>query len=149
MSWLTALKVGGALAIVAAVGVGTWWTTSTWYEKKIAEAQVEALEAGRLLERDEATKTIEVMNGRYVELKKEADRTSRERDDARRLADRLRRSSGAGAVSGEAADPRCADRAELAECRGFLAESVGLLQEAREGWRETAGERDALIDLAK
>ena len=149
MSGFSALKWGGAAAVVAAVAFGTWWATSTWYEKEISQARIEALENGRMIERGEAEKTIGVMNDRYLQLKIEADRAAGERDDARRIVERLRKSENTERVPAASADPCRAPRAELAECRSFLAESVELLQEAREGWRESAADKDAIVDLLR
>lgn len=143
------LKIAACVIAVCLVAFGTWWATSTWYEKEIAQARADAIEAGRRIERADATKTIEVMNERYLALKEENKRATGERDAARRIADRLRKSASAGNVSGKDGDPCRASKAELAECRSFLAEGVELLQEAREGWRETARERDALIEITR
>ena len=136
------LKVGALLA----VAWGSWWVTSTWYEKELAEARAEAESLGRALERAEATKTIEVMDDYFVKVREDADRTMAERDDARRLLERLRSATGARDAE-NAADAVKSLREENARLRSLVERSVVLLQRGREGYRDAARNNDALIEL--
>ena len=136
------LKVGALLA----VAWGSWWVTSTWYEKQLAEARAEAESLGRALERAEATKTIEVMDDYFVKVREDTDRTMAERDDARRLLERLRSATGARDAE-SAADAVKSLREENARLRSLVERSVVLLQRGREGYRDAARNNDALIEL--
>ena len=139
-------KVGVSLGCLGLVAFSTWWATSTWYEKEIAEAQIEAMSQGRELERAEATQTIEVMNGQFLKLRENADRTLAERDDARRLVERLRK-SGATNMPGVSSETVCAILKENARLRGLVERGIGLLQRGREGYRDAATNNDALIEF--
>ena len=136
------LKVGALLA----VAWGSWWVTSTWYEKELAEARAEAESLGRALERAEATKTIEVMDDYFVKVREDADRTMAERDDARRLLERLRSATGARDAE-NAADAVKSLREENARLRELVGRGVVLLQQGRECYRDAARNNDALIEL--
>ena len=138
----SSLKVGALLA----VAWGSWWVTSTWYEKQLAEACAEAESLGRALERAEATKTIEVMDDYFIKVREDADRTMAERDDARRLLERLRSATGARDAE-SAADAVKSLREENARLRSLVERSVVLLQRGREGYRDAARNNDALIEL--
>lgn len=134
-SWL---KVGALLA----VAWGSWWVTSTWYEKQLAEARAEAESLGRA----EATKTIEVMDDYFIKVREDAGRTMAERDDARRLLERLRSAAGTRDAA-SAADAIESLREENARLRSLVERSVVLLQSGREGYRDAARNNDALIEL--
>ena len=138
-SWL---KVVALLA----VAWGSWWATSTWYEKELAETRAEAESLGRALERAEATKTIEVMDDYFAKVREDADRTMAERDDARRLLERLRSATGARDAE-SAADAVKSLREENARLRELVGRGVVLLQRGREGYRDAARNSDALIEL--
>lgn len=138
-SWL---KVGALLT----VAWGSWWVTSTWYEKQLAEARAEAESLGRALERAEATKTIEVMDDYFIKVREDAGRTMAERDDARRLLERLRSAAGTRDAA-SAADAIESLREENARLRSLVERSVVLLQSGREGYRDAARNNDALIEL--
>lgn len=138
-SWL---KVGALLA----VAWGSWWVTATWYEKQLAEARAEAESFWRALERAEATKTIEVMDDYFAKVREDADRTMAERDDARRLLERLRSATGTRDAE-SAANAVKSLREENARLRGLVERSVVLLQRGREGYRDAARNNDALIEL--
>lgn len=139
-------KVGVSIGCLVLVAFGTWWATSTWYEKEIAEAEIEAMSQGRELERAEATKTIEVMNGQFIKLRENADRTLAERDDARRLVERLRK-SGSSDLSGASSKTICALRKENARLRDLVERGIVLLQRGREGYRDAVTNNDALIEF--
>ena len=136
------MKVGALLA----VAWGSWWVTSTWYEKELAEARAEAESLGRALERAEATKTIEVMDDYFIKVREDADRTMAERDDARRLLERLRSAAGTRDAA-SAADAVESLREENARLRELVGRGVVLLQRGREGYRDAARNNDALIEL--
>ena len=138
-SWLR----GGALLAVA---WGSWWVTATWYEKQLAEARAEAESLGRALEREEATKTIGVMDDYFIKVREDADRTMAERDDARRLLERLRSAAGTRDAA-SAADAVESLREENARLRELVGRGVVLLQRGREGYRDAARNNDALIEL--
>ena len=138
-SWL---KVG----VLLAVAWGSWWITSTWYDKELAEARAEAESLGRALERAEATKTIGVMDDYFIKVREDTDRTMAERDDARRLLERLRSATGARDAE-SAADAVKSLREENARLRSLVERSVVLLQRGREGYRDAARNNDALIEL--
>lgn len=140
------VKIGVSTGCLGFVAFGTWWATSTWYEKEIAEAKIEAMSQGRDLERAEATKTIEVMNGQFIKLRENADRTIAERDDARRLVERLRK-SGAGDLSGATSKTIGALRKENARLRELVERGIVLLQRGREGYRDAVTNNDALIEF--
>ena len=129
-----------------AVAWGSWWVTSTWYEKQLAEARAEAESLGRALERAEATKTIEVMDDYFIKVREDAGRTMAERDDARRLLERLRSAAGTRDAA-SAADAIESLREENARLRSLVERSVVLLQSGREGYRDAARNNDALIEL--
>ena len=138
-SWL---RVGALLA----VAWGSWWVTATWYEKQLAEARAEAESLGRALEREEATKTIGVVGDYFIKVREDADRTMAERDDARRLLERLRSAAGTRDAA-SAADAVESLREENARLRELVGRGVVLLQRGREGYRDAARNNDALIEL--
>ena len=87
---------------------------------------------------------IEALNERIAKLQKNADLARTERDDAHRITDGLRRQNTSD-VPATARNPCRAVRDENARLRSSVAECIELLQEGREGWRDTAASTDAVI----
>lgn len=146
MTWRTRYLWASLVAIIAFAS--GYWTASLRYERDIADGMTAAQKTARVLERASAEKMIGALNGRIENLQKDVDLARTERDDARRIADRLRRQTPAG-LPAAAGDPCRAVREENARLRSLVAEGVELLQEGREGWRDAAGGCDTLIDAVK
>ncbi|MGN1150137.1 MAG: hypothetical protein ACI4SY_05470 [Sutterella sp.] len=149
------LKVGGKIYIIAAALIGVaavfmagYHVASIRYERDIADGMAAAHKTARVIERASAEKMIGALNDRIEKLQQDADLARTERDDARRIADGLRRQNTAR-VPAAAGDPCRALREENARLRSLVAEGVELLQEGREGWRSASGGCDSLIDAIK
>lgn len=145
-SVLRKLAIFGAV-FVAVFALG-YWTASQRYEKEIAEGMLSAQKAAQAIERSRNEKIVGAMNERIEMLQNEADAARVERDDARRIADRLRGQSTARVPEGRGDSCRN-DREENARLRDLLAEAVELLQEGRELYRGSAGAHDALADAVR
>ena len=130
MNWRTRFLWASLVAII--VFASGYWTASLRYERDIADGMTAAHKTARVIERASAEKMIGALNGRIENLQKDVDLARTERDDARRIADRLRRQNTAG-LPAAAGDPCRAFREENARLRSLVAEGVELLQEGREG----------------